>query len=130
MTYSPERMKSYQRKWIAGRKEYYKTKMGPCLFCDTEENIEIHHLDPSRKESHKIFSWREDRIEAELKQCIALCKGCHKKFHDLLKRKPLEHGTLHGYQSYGCRCVECKKARSDYYHRNEKQDGKKISASI
>lgn len=113
-------LKNYQKEWVADRQRIYKELMGGCLFCGSLEKIEIHHIDPDKKDEHRIWSWREDRLLAELRQCVAMCHGCHKKFHGLLKRKPLEHGTLHGYQVYGCRCLECKAARTENYFKKEK----------
>lgn len=111
--------KEYQRDWVKNRRKKLLTGMGPCVFCGSTEDIEIHHINPDAKESHKIWSWKEERAKAELKQCIPMCKDCHSLFHTFLKMKPIEHGTLHAYQRYGCRCEECKKARSDYYWEKE-----------
>lgn len=115
-----EYQRPYQRKWLKERKEKYKPILGTCMFCGTAENIEMHHIDPKKKESHKIWSWSKERLLDELKQCVGMCHACHKKFHDLLQRKPLVHGTLHGYHKYGCRCDACKKARADYYREKER----------
>jgi hypothetical protein len=122
-----EKMKVYQREWVAARRNKYVSELGPCFFCGSNENIQIHHVDPEQKESHKIWSWREDRIKAELAKCVPMCDPCHNKFHGLLKRKPLVHGTLHGYQRYKCRCDECKKARSDYYWEHENVANKSMA---
>lgn len=121
MSYKIEKKREYQREWKNKRAAKFKKTLGPCVFCGSLDNIEIHHIDPEKKESHKIWSWAEDRILAELKQCIPMCHDCHTTFHSLLKRKPLKHGTLHGYQTYRCRCDDCRKARSDYYQNHEKK---------
>ncbi len=113
-----EKLKVFQRNWISDRKEKYISDLGPCIFCGTLKNIEIHHIDPTQKESHRIWSWREDRLKAELKQCIPMCHDCHKKFHDLMKRKPLVHGTVNGFWM-GCRCKECTEARAVYRTEHE-----------
>ena len=113
----------YQRKWVRNRKKKYLSRLGPCVFCGSF-NTQIHHIDPSKKNSHKIWSWSEERILSELKQCIPMCKKCHSLFHTYLRMKPIEHGTLHAYQRYGCRCVECRKSRSDYYWDHEENGGR------
>jgi len=111
MGYTGQKKKDYQLKWIKARRKKYLDQMGPCFFCGSSENIEFHHIDPTKKESHKIWSWSDDRIQAELKQCIPLCNKCHIKFHSILKQKPLLHGTLHAYQKYKCRCKYCRLAK-------------------
>lgn len=88
-------------------------KLGPCHFCGSTENIELHHIDPDTKVSHKIWSWRKERLEAELEKCIGICKECHDKFHGLLKRKAIEHGTLHAYDQHKCRCDACRAAAAE-----------------
>ena len=89
--------------------------MGPCIFCGTTEDIQIHHLDPEAKHTHRIWSYQDKKIRAELAGCIPLCKKCHTKFHAIMKKKPLVHGTTHGYKNYRCRCTLCTKA--NYYYK-------------
>lgn len=100
-------MKTYQRNWMKDRrKKYLDGKI--CYFCKTDQDIEIHHLDPEQKESHKIWSWSDERIVQELKKCIYLCPGCHRKFHALLSGVNFKHGTEAAYRKYGCRCDLCR----------------------
>jgi len=42
-------------------------KNRPMYFSGTNKNIQIHHIHPFRKISHKIWSWSRERIEQELK---------------------------------------------------------------
>jgi len=109
-----EYMQVYQLEWVKKRREKYLKKYGPCYFCESSDNLEIHHVDPSEKESNHIFSWKPERIEAELAKCIILCHNCHVKMHTLMKRKPFKHGTYYTYHVYKCRCKECRKANADY----------------
>lgn len=51
---------------------------GPCKECGSWENLELDHVNPEEKESHSIWSWREDRRLAELSKCQVLCYECHK----------------------------------------------------
>lgn len=108
----PVKMREYKREWIANRRQKYMAEYGPCYFCETTENLEIHHIDPSEKENHAIWSWSQDRIEAELAKCLILCHKCHAKMHTIMKRRPFEHGTYYAYHVYKCRCVECRAANA------------------
>jgi len=109
------KMRIYKNDWMQARRRGFIEKMGPCLFCgETEyEKMAIHNIDPSIKEDHRIWSWKPERIEAELIKCIAMCQPCHNKFHTILKKKQPEHGTNHAYDQYKCRCDECRKAHSE-----------------
>ena len=115
MGYTGQKKREYQLGWMMDRKQEYMDKLGPCYFCDTTENLEIHHIDPESKESHKIWSWSKERIEKELMGCVVICGGCHKKLHKILNKK-IVHGTRLIYRK-GCRCDECKKAKSEYEYR-------------
>lgn len=73
-------MRSYQRQWVARRREHwFATKA--CEKCGSPGNLEIHHLDPAIKISHVIWSWSEERRDAELEKCIVLCTVCHHDLH-------------------------------------------------
>jgi len=109
-----EQKRQYQRDWIKARKAAKLKNFGPCVFCWSDQNIEIHHIDQESKESHKIWSWEESRLDMELSKCVPLCKSCHDKLHGLLRRRPIKHGTISGYVNHRCRCEACKKARADY----------------
>lgn len=106
-----EEKRVYQLNWITARKKKYIEQMGCCYFCGSHEKIEIHHLDPAKKNTHKIWSYSEDKIEAELRMCVALCNSCHTKFHQLIRRRS-EHGTATAYR-HGCRCGECRAAKAE-----------------
>lgn len=86
--------------------------MGCCFFCGSLDKIEIHHLNPAEKESHHIWSWSDERIDMELRKCIAMCHSCHVRFHAILKMKPIPHGHDSAYR-IGCRCEDCRKAHTE-----------------
>jgi hypothetical protein len=109
-----DQQRAFQLNWITARRRKYIEAMGACFFCGKSWDIQIHHRDPKKKFTHRIWSYAEDRIELELKQCIALCKHCHDKFHALEKHRHIEHGTTTAYR-YGCRCNECKNAKHKAY---------------
>lgn len=105
--------KKYQREWVAKRRqEYLKEKV--CINCGIADELHFHHVIPSEKTDNKIFSWKRERIEKELKKCVTLCVDCHRKVHRIINRLKAKHGTSTMYKKYKCRCVECRKEKSTY----------------
>lgn len=41
------------------------------------KDLQIDHVDPSEKVTHKVWSWSEPRREEELNKCVVRCKPCH-----------------------------------------------------
>lgn len=77
----PDVQRKYQREWIRKRRqEYLKGKV--CRDCEGTEALELHHVDPATKVSHRIWSWRKERREAELAKCVVLCRDCHDCYGD------------------------------------------------
>jgi hypothetical protein len=63
------------------------------------QNLELHHLDPEAKTSHKIWSWSPAKLRRELDKCIALCRDCHKEetrkqLRDLALKAPRNGGDF------------------------------------
>jgi hypothetical protein len=87
------------------RAEYFAGKR--CAICGGDDGLELHHLDPDAKESHRIWSWSLRRREAELAKCTTLCRWCHRDLHAEALRKPQRHGITSAYRR-GCRCDVCK----------------------
>lgn len=74
---TPELQREYGRQWIAARRSaWFEGKT--CEKCGSEENLELDHRDPTVKITHRIWSWRKERQEAELAKCRVLCRECHK----------------------------------------------------
>ena len=69
-------LRDYQRAWIANRRKAWLAGKS-CEHCGSPERLEIHHLDPSQKITHAVWSWAKPRREAELAKCAVLCHGCH-----------------------------------------------------
>lgn len=100
----------YQREWV--RKNWLaaiELLGGKCVQCGTTESLEIDHIDPATKVSHRIWSWSKERRLAELKKCQILCSGCH-------KRKTLEYAGIApskilAVHKAGCGCGGCQNAR-------------------
>jgi 5-methylcytosine-specific restriction endonuclease McrA len=117
-----EKQKEYMRKWIANRRTKWFNKNGPCKECGSEENLELHHLDPKQKENHRIWSWSWERIFKETAKCEVLCSKCHDKKH----LKELRHGTVYMYTRYKCKCPECKFAKAV----KNKKDREKLAGIV
>lgn len=52
---------------------------GPCVDCQSWESLELDHVDPNTKVSHRVWSWANARRLAELSKCVARCHRCHRK---------------------------------------------------
>lgn len=71
-----ETQRAYQREWRAQRRaEYFKDKC--CVLCYSTDRLELDHIDPEHKISHRIWSWSSQRREEELLKCRVLCFQCH-----------------------------------------------------
>lgn len=65
-------------------REYLGGKCALCGFDKFEIALDIHHIDPQKKDKNfdKMRGWCWERIEKELQGCILLCKICHVAFHN------------------------------------------------
>lgn len=102
------KQREYQRIYNKEKRENWIKSRGPCKNCESDKNLEIHHLDPNKK---RKISWSMNPLwlMRELSKCIILCKGCHKIETKKQRIRNLVHGTKTGYD-YGCRCKECTEA--------------------
>lgn len=107
MTLKGQSKRDWQNNWLKNRRLVWLEEHGPCAICKSSEQLEVDHIDPNQKISHRVWSWREDRRNAELAKCQVLCHKCHdKKTYDEA-RKSRKHGTTTSYR-LGCRCKNCK----------------------
>lgn len=97
----------YQRRWMLRRRmEWISANGGACVQCGSTDNLEVDHVTPSNKITHRVWSYASGFRERELSKCQILCHKCHQEKH--LK---VTHGTRSRYIA-GCRCHDCKKAMS------------------
>ena len=78
-------------------------------------------MDPSLKEFSIASKWTasKETLVKELKKCQLLCNSCHKiKTKAERQISDIKHGTLWGYIGRGCRCDECRKAKSINFKKN------------
>lgn len=112
------RQKAYN-KVVSRRQEWFYVN-GPCVICGSWDKLELDHINPSDKISHKIWSWRSDKREAELLKCQVLCQKCHINKSAEEKRRDPIHGSASAYRR-GCRCDTCRNyqiKRMEIYHLN------------
>lgn len=107
-----DKQREFCRFWMEKRRHLWFLANGPCKHCGSWDDMELDHIEPATKASHRIWSWREDKREAELKKCQVLCHACHQAKTIAELKKPLVHGTDNGYRKHGCRCDACRAANA------------------
>lgn len=59
---------------------------GKCFNCGFDKwkaSLDVHHLDPSKKDVafSTIRYWTRDKIDKEIEKCVLLCRNCHAAHH-------------------------------------------------
>ncbi|MCV7381583.1 hypothetical protein BST11_25535 [Mycobacterium alsense] len=108
----PAVQREYQRQWVARRRAEYLSDRC-CAECGSRAELQVDHIDPRTKASHRIWSWSEVRLRAELDKCQVLCRTCHEaksieQQRITHHRVPYRHGTPSMYNRHGCRCGLCR----------------------
>jgi len=109
-----EKQRDRQRVWMKRRRDgAFMLLGGRCNICGSRDRLELDHVDPRTKASHKIWTWSVYRILQELSKCQLLCRHCHenKSCIELTGFSPKMHGKVRTYERHGCRCNLCKKAK-------------------
>jgi hypothetical protein len=119
--------REYMRLWVANRRaEWFKDKS--CVKCGSEENLEIHHVDPATKVAHQVWTWAKERRDEELSKCEVLCSDCH-SIETLWQNVKFEHGTRVMYMRHKCRCDLCVEAARKYREEQRVKRGRKHQKS-
>lgn len=86
-----EKKREYQRKWYVKRRYDWLAENGPCVMCGSTIQLEVDHINPLEKVSHKVWSWTKVKREEELSKCQVLCKFCHleKTYNDWYANEPV-----------------------------------------
>lgn len=106
-----EYQRKYQREWMRRRRaEYLAGKT--CAWCGDDGPLEVDHIDPAQKISHRIWSWSAERRTAELSKCQILCVDCHDVKTWNVDRGLRACGTTAKYRR-GCRCADCRSANAE-----------------
>lgn len=112
------KQREYQKTWIAERRrKWFADKV--CVDCGTRKNLTLDHCNPKEKVDHRIWSWSDERREAELKKCVVRCWKHHVEKTWDYDRQRTTHGKAAMYQRHGCRCTLCRewKRRDDAMRR-------------
>jgi 5-methylcytosine-specific restriction endonuclease McrA len=99
-----------RRRVIFNRQEFFEGKS--CVKCGSAKELELDHVNPREKTSHRIWSWSRKRREEEIVKCQILCKDCHLKKTEEERGGFHKHGTRRMYEHHGCRCQPCRDAHS------------------
>lgn len=106
-----EAQREYQRQWVAKRRaEFFADKS--CVLCGSTDRLELDHIDPSAKVSHRIWSWSEARRSAEIEKCQILCYYHHQEKTSKDKASRVVHGSYVMYTYRKCKCTECRAWKS------------------
>lgn len=71
------KQRSYQAEWMRNRRsEWFEGKV--CAHCGAKDHLELDHINPDDKVTHRIWSWTKEKREIELAKCQPLCSSCHK----------------------------------------------------
>lgn len=103
--------KKYQREWTSARRAAFFAGRA-CGKCGSTDRLELDHITRIGKIEHRIWSWSDEKRNAETAKCQVLCYSCHKKKTASETHAKLEHGVTM-YETYGCRCVVCRSAKSE-----------------
>jgi 5-methylcytosine-specific restriction endonuclease McrA len=74
-----EYLRGYQNTWAKGRRLAWVKANGPCKVCGSSKNLEVDHVDPAAKASHRVWTWSAERRAKELRKCQVLCRACHRR---------------------------------------------------
>lgn len=72
-----EERRAYNRAWMGRRRSEWIAANGPCKHCGGTDRLEVDHIDPHQKISHRVWSWTLEKRAAELAKCQVLCRSCH-----------------------------------------------------
>lgn len=111
----PSKQSAYQSRRLKQRRLDWISQHGPCANCGGSERLEVDHINPEEKVSHRVWSWSAEKRAEELAKCQVLCHDCHKAKTFAQTTPHTAHGRVWMYQKYGCRCEECRVAKSLSY---------------
>lgn len=112
---NPADRRDYQLEWMRKRRTNWLLANGPCK-CGSWERLEIDHINPGSKVNHRIWSWTDEKREAELAKCQVLCFVHHREKTAAERWNRVQHGSYAMRVKGKCRCALCME-----YVRRQKQ---------
>jgi len=70
-------LRTYQASWWASRRAAYLAGKS-CAKCGSDDRLEVDHINPASKTTHRMWSRSQAFTGAELGKCQVLCHTCHK----------------------------------------------------
>jgi hypothetical protein len=127
MSYAdPDRQREFARKWRAARRNEWFSNNGPCRRCWSYDNLRVYYPAQSEKVEHRLWTWKKERRDEELKKCVILCATCWQAVRDYTYTSLRRHGTDLMYDKGKCRCRSCTDAHAAR-KRNEHQGERNMS---
>ncbi len=74
-----KKQKAFQNEWVKNRRLEWIKENGPCARCGSDKDLEVDHIDPRIKVTHRVWSSAAAKRDKELKKCQVLCEKCHKE---------------------------------------------------
>jgi 5-methylcytosine-specific restriction endonuclease McrA len=112
-------MAKYMKRRIAERRARAVEQLGgKCILCGSTENLEFDHIDRRTKACSigKLWTYSEEKLQAELRKCQILCRECHLRkttAEKLESGQKVHHGGgLTGKKN--CYCSLCKPLKVVY----------------
>lgn len=123
MPLTGNRNRQYQREWAAARRAaWFADKT--CADCGSSDELELDHVDPQAKVSHRIWSWSAARREPELAKCEPRCHLCHlERTKEQARRRycPQGHDTWEdGGRDSRHHCKRCEREYMREYRKRSK----------
>lgn len=125
MSYTGDQKREYSRLWIKERRRlFFSDKF--CSLCGSFYSLELHHNDPKKKVSHKIFSWSKERRNEEIRKCSIVCRLCHEAISICERRSSIgmDHGSRWMYKTKKCRCFLCRRWNADRTIKDRELNGR------
>ena len=113
-----KKRREYQRLYVQKNRENWLRTQGPCVKCGSTDRLQIDHIDPKKKVTHRIWSWSAVRRLKELSKCQVLCHSCH---WDKTKTEREKHNRTSAYRR-GCRCDLCVESNRRYLREKRRAD--------
>jgi hypothetical protein len=113
----------YLKRRYSEQREWFVSLLGGrCKRCGTQQQLEIDHIDPSKKKIRLGALFTKKTIVAALielvEKCQLLCERCHAQKsaeEAMAKARRFEHGTVYGWMKAKCDCQICTTAKWQWH---------------